>query len=196
MWMSPRTASWPCPRATDRPPHLLSASPAGDQTADKAAVSFLSRLTGDFKSCPGRRSPGGGGRYFQAAVIVKGWEGTGGRGGSPTRVCPKIGHTYFWVGNYETLSHVEHSCPSPPCFRETLALGVGSVFDPETEWDEVQGAQRFRVDMPSEWDSNKVSRFPAPQCAPNSLLLVSFILSPWLSQFEISGFIWRHFLEV
>lgn len=32
-----------------------------------------------------------------------------------------------------------------------------------------------------EWDSNKVSRFPAPQCAPNFLLLVSFILSPWLS---------------
>lgn len=78
VWMSTRTASWPCPRATDKLPHLLSASPAGDQTADKAAVSFLSRLTGDFKSCPRRRSPGGGGRYFQAAVIVKEWEGTGG----------------------------------------------------------------------------------------------------------------------
>lgn len=32
--------AWPCPQATDRPPQLLLSSPAGDQTADKAAVSF------------------------------------------------------------------------------------------------------------------------------------------------------------
>ena len=119
--------------------------------------------------------------------MSRGGRGLGDEGGHPRECVQRSGHTYLWVGNYETLSHVEHPCPSPPCFRETLALGVGSVFDPETEWDEVQGAQRFRVDMPSEWDSNKVSRFSAPQCAPDSLLLVSFILSPWLSQFEISG---------
>jgi hypothetical protein len=38
--VSTGTAAWPCPRATGRPPQLLLSSPAGDQTADKAAVSF------------------------------------------------------------------------------------------------------------------------------------------------------------
>lgn len=179
LWMSTRPASWPCPRATDMPPHLLSASPAGDQTADKAAVSFLSRLTGNFKSCPGRRSPGGGGRYFQAAVIVKGWEGIGGpEGGHPRECVQRSGHTYFWVGNYETLSHVKHPCPSPPCFRETLTLGVGSVFNPKTEWDEVQGEPRFRVDMPSGMGLRQGLTFPCPSMCPEFSPLSIFYLVP------------------
>lgn len=58
------------------------------------------------------------GRYFQVAVIVRGWEVTGG-----PEYLQRSGHTYFWVGTHKFLSHVERPCAVRPRFPKTLALG-------------------------------------------------------------------------
>ena len=156
---------------------------------------------GRFQVLPWAEEPWGWGALLPGRSNCQGVGGDwGARGGHPRECVQRSGHTYLWVGKSETLSHLEHPCPSPPCFRETSALGVGSVFDPQTESvsaSDPQGAQRFRVDMPSGMGLQQGLTFPRPPVCPEfSLLSIFYFVSVALPQFEISGFIWRHFLEV
>lgn len=68
-----------------------------------------------------------GGRSFQVAVIVRGWEETRG-----PEYFQRSGHTYFSVSSFKCLSHVEHPCLGIPRLPTDPGLrGVGPVFDPE-----------------------------------------------------------------
>lgn len=118
--VSAGTAAWPCLRATDRPPQLLLSSPAGDQRLTRQLCP--SHPDRQFQ-VPSWAEEQGGGDFHVAVIVRGGREETGGPRGV-TQIC---GHTHFRASKSTYLSHVERPPPLPPCFLQTLALGVGRV---------------------------------------------------------------------
>lgn len=140
------TAVWPCPRATGRPPQLPLSSPSGDQTADKAALSFPVRQAIS-SPIPGL---GGGGGYPGCRDFTEGV------GGAPLRVTLRrsASHAHFWFCE----SHVECPCPSSACFPRRLGCGGGTMLDPK----ELIGSRKAMIPSGIGFNQNAPSPPPVP----------------------------------
>lgn len=82
--------------------------------------------TGDFTSCPGRRRLGAGGAFLPGGGNCQRARGLLQSGVTRMAVFRDPGTPPSGVSAFQSRPHVEHRCPLPPRFPQTLALGVGA----------------------------------------------------------------------